>query len=80
MRVFDMARPKVEALQETTEWNCGYNVQNHIYLVKNRFHLIAYKRQSDGKVIKMKKPMQFYTKGRSFKSLKNVDELFGEFL
>lgn len=59
----------MEYLQETTDWDCGYNVANHTYLIQaGKMH--GYIKAGTDRVILFTKPLFFSKKGRTFKKVK----------
>lgn len=44
----------MEILKEITDWDCGYNVANHTYLIDNKSRVVAYATEHDGEVVTLK--------------------------
>jgi hypothetical protein len=56
--------------QEVTEWNCGYDVPNHIYYMNDaKTEAVGYIPAGKKRLIKFSKPMKLDTKGRKFVKL-----------
>lgn len=59
-------------LQETTDWDCGYNVPNHIYIVENgrSGRALGYIQAGTTTPKMFKKPAPFDRKHRTFTEIK----------
>ena len=62
-------------LQEVTEWNTTYEVQNHIYYVSDdKTKAVGYIPQGKRGLVKFSKPMTLDRKGRKFVKLNKTGE------
>lgn len=55
----------METLKETTEYNCGYRVPLHTYLLKAG-KMVGYIKEGTTEVIEFTKPLFFSKKNRKF--------------
>lgn len=65
-------------LQETTDWDVPkegiQRIPNHIYITdESKFRVFGYFPYPSHVAERFNKPMQFYTKGRKFKTLAKFD-------
>lgn len=62
-------------LQETTVWNAGYNVPNHIYYVDDgKSRMVGYIPAGKKKLVKFGRPQPFSVRGRKFTVLAKKGE------
>lgn len=64
----------MQAYKEITEWDCGYKVTNHSYLINDKGKMIAY-RPPKGEWKKLEHPLSFSKSRRRFVKL-NLPEEF----
>lgn len=63
----------MKAFQETTIWNCEYEVPNHTYFLSDsRDKMYGYVNVRTGEVHAVKNPSYFHTRGRKFKEVANI--------
>jgi hypothetical protein len=58
----------MDILLETTDWNCSYDVPNHIYILDGS-KLVAYVPDGQNKPFFFSKPRPFDKKNRKFEKL-----------
>ena len=62
-----VGRMSISAYKEVTEWlDTEYVVPNHTYLFDGKSNILAYARESDGRVMVFKKPLPMDTRRRKF--------------
>lgn len=59
--------------REVTDWDAEYSVPNHVYLFVNSDSIIAYVKESDNTVHRLKTPLKISRKGRKFVKVTNTD-------
>lgn len=55
----------MEILREVTQWNCGYTVCNHTYLMHNN-KVLAFADSRNGNIVKLSKPFALDKRYRKF--------------